>query len=79
MQTFPSNPGTSLRLAEIAIMLEGIQSNSIFAESIFSALRAGRVKEIVKEIYEQSKDNRGLVSFIVGEKTLQKIESLWSY
>lgn len=75
MTTYPANPAKSLLLAEIAIQLEGIQSDSFFAESIFIAIRRNSpANEIVQMIYDQSKDNRPLVSHIVGEKVLLKIE-----
>lgn len=65
-------------LIEIAALLEDMPYDSIFAMSIHFALKEGRIKEAVKEIHEQSKDNRPLVSHIVGEKTLVKVEKYFS-
>ncbi len=77
MNNYPINPATSLKLMEIALDLQGIQSDTLFTRMIFGALKTGRVAGIVKEIYYQSKDNRDAVSDIVGEKTLLKIEKLF--
>lgn len=83
MTTFPPNPAVSLKLMEIGFDLEHVSDSTIFGHSIHHAVKCGNVKGIVKEIYEQSKDNRDSVSDIVGEKALRKIESLcntsWDY
>lgn len=73
MITYTTNPEKFLMLADISVLLESIQSESIFAVSIRTALESNRLSEIVKEIYEQSKDNYSLVCGIVGEKTVLKI------
>lgn len=78
MITHTTSPQKSLLLLEIFLLLEDMPYGSIFAMSIHLALNEGRIKEAVKEIYEQSKDNRPLVSHIVGEKTLVKVEKYFS-
>lgn len=77
MNTFPRNPARSLQLMDISFDLAGITSESIFALSIRQAIQAGRVAQIVDEIYHQTQDNRPLVCDIVGYKTVQKIEKLY--
>jgi hypothetical protein len=75
---FPTNPATSLKIMDISIDLESVDGTSIFGHCIREAVNAGKVKQAIKEIYEQSLDNRDSVSDVVGEKTLRKIEALCS-
>lgn len=75
---YQNNLEKHLLLLQISELLEDIKSDSIFAISIRIALQENRIKEIVKEIHEQSKDNRPLVSHIVGEEALVKVEKYFS-
>jgi hypothetical protein len=75
---FPTNPATSLKIMDIAIDLESLNGSSEFCRCMRNAVLAGKVKEAIKEIYEQSVSNRDVVSDMVGEKTLRKIEALCS-
>lgn len=70
--------GKHLQLLEIAEILDRTLGSSIFAVSMRAAIAEGRVKDAVKEIFEQSKDNRPLVSRLVSEKALLKIEKYFA-
>lgn len=76
MITFPHNPARALKVMEIGFDLEHVNDSTIFGASIHTAVKQGKVKQIINEIYDQSLDNRNAVSDIVGEKTLCKIEKL---
>lgn len=57
-------------------MLNELTGESIFVKSMQAAAYDGRYQDVINEIYAQSKDNRPLVSKLVGEKLLIKIETL---
>lgn len=61
-------------LNEIEAGLAGLKCNSFFINAVLAALNGGETTEAIKTIFEQSLDNRPLVSNLVGEDLLQKIE-----
>lgn len=77
MITFPYNPARALKVMEIGIDLESVEDSTIFGCAIHEAVKRNKIKQIMNEIYQQSKDNRNAVSDIVGEKTLRKIEKFY--
>ena len=78
MNNFPRNPAILLKLSEIGNDLTWIQSTSMFARTITDSVKTGQISTAIKMIYDQSKLNRPLTAHIVGEKTLEKIESLFA-
>jgi hypothetical protein len=75
--SFPTNPMTSLLIADIAVQLQYIPNNSFMGIAIKEGARE-RPKDCIKMVREQALDNRTLISDIVGEKLLQKIEKLFT-
>jgi len=66
----------SAKLLAISVELEDVDCETAFGLSIQQGLRDNKLREVIDMIREQAKDNRTLVADMVGENTLQKIESL---
>lgn len=62
---------------EIAAELSALPGNSITHVAVRNAaVNDVSAAQVVNELYEQSQDNRPLVSKILGESLLRKIENL---
>lgn len=63
---------------KITDLLNELTGDSIFVKSLQAAAYDGRYSDAIDEIFAQSKDNRRLVSKLVGEELLLKIEKFFS-
>lgn len=70
--TFPSNPARSLKVMMIAIDLQHIEHDSLFAKAVRDGAKA-RPAEAVRMVYDQAKDNYPMTCDIVGYKLVDKI------
>lgn len=79
MKTYTTLPNLpkSFRLLKIAIDLDThVSEESILGHSIKQGMRKGRIKEVIKMISDQAKDNLECIQNLVGHKTLTAI---WEY
>lgn len=78
MITYKSFPdlARSAKLLAISVELENVSPESTFGLSIRIALKKKDLRRCIAMILEQSKDHREIVSDLIGEDLLKKIESL---
>ena len=67
----------SMKVLKISCDLHDVSDKTLFGSCILNALRVNQpIKTIIREIQEQAKDNRQMVSEVVGEELLKEIESV---
>lgn len=66
-------------LLKISVDLENTKPDSILGYSILQGLRDGRLREVIRTISSQARDNRELMADIIGEELLQRIEKYLSH
>jgi len=78
MKTYTSFPdlARSAKLLSISVELEGVDPETTFGLAIKLALKKKDLKRCIEMILSQANDNRPLVSHLIGEDLLKKIESL---
>lgn len=75
MTTFPRNPAHSLLIADLSVQLQHIPNNSFIGIAVKTSAKENPV-ECIRMVQSQSRDNRLLMSDVIGEKLLRKIENL---
>jgi hypothetical protein len=64
-------------LIKITDGIEALTGSSLLVSSVKAGLAEGRTYETIKTIYEQSLDNRPLVSKLLGEDLLKLVETYY--
>lgn len=73
--SYPSNPGASLLLADIRLMLSQVDPGTFLGHCIQNGLQEYMpIKDIVQQVYEQIQDNREGVARCIGIRLVEKIE-----
>lgn len=66
--------GNSAKLLKISVELENkVQNGGIIGMAIYSGLRKGNIKEVIKMIRGQAEDNRPMMEEIIGNELLNDI------
>ena len=72
-----TNLSTSFdKLKAITALQELPRAKSVFVDSILLGLEYGNIQDVITMIQMQARDHRSLVSEMIGEELLGKIEKL---